>query len=111
MEPCSKATVIDRLQERSDLNNDRLTEIEKRQIIIGNTVDNINAIVSNGLSHKVNEMHQKLTADVVPVVSDYSSLKKRLEDLLWWAIKGTLAGVCAGGISLIVWNIAQGWRP
>lgn len=97
---------IDGLQLKAASNADRLVEIEKRQVVIGLSIENLVRKVENGLSSTVSDIHSILLK-LIPVIDRHTSLEKRIEDIFWWLVKILIAAL----LGVMVWAVANGWKP
>lgn len=103
---CRQEETIARLKDWETLAADRLVEMEKRQIIIGADVSHIKGRIDNGLSATVQKLHDAALKQE-PLILHHSKWINRLEA----ACVAALYGIGLLGCGVIIWAIAQGFKP
>jgi len=105
-EPCSQKDNIEKLFEFHDTKMKELSDIKVKQAEIHGTVNHIAGRIDNGMSHTIASLNTLLTK-LEPVIAHHENIISKIEDIGWWISKGLLFGI----VGVIIWAIANGWKP
>jgi len=109
-EPCDKAKEIECLQSHAYQVNGNLVEMEKRQIVIADKVNNIKDNLDLIISVKIIEISQTLknveltVTKYVSIIEHTKRFTDRIEDVSWWMIKILIIVI----VGIIIWAISHG---
>ena len=104
--PCDQIETIKCIREKSEAQNEKLHEMEIRQVEIQGDVKHIKGRIDNGMSHTIANLNTLLTK-LEPIINHHAKIVGKIEDIGWWITKGLLVAV----IGVLIWAVANGWKP
>ena len=132
MNPCDQLGNIEKLFSMAYGNKDKLHAIEVRQEKIANDVSHIKSQLDSDFDRMSQSVANidKIVTSLGPVIAHHDEFIKKaeveeiisnnkhharvvgkIEDIGWWISKIVLFAIISAFAGIIVWAIANGWKP